>query len=217
MKTARQIQQKITKLTKGIFFVSFVAFCLKSEAQISPTNAVANLTTNAQQRTALDNAIAALGLSITNWSVDPYATYAPSAPGGSSKFGGGLFACYDFNSYAGAGLGLDWLGQFSLVSGDIQLKAPFHLATLFPSLSSASWYQNFEIVPFVIGGVATPYSGNGHFNGTAMVVSDVGGYFEFGNLWGCKFNAGLCWGKWIGQGPYAITRYHAFFGLSKGF
>lgn len=197
---------------------AILCFGLTAFGQINASNVVAQVTTNATQQTALDNAINALGLNITNYSIDPYATYAPSAPAGSSKFGGGILALYDFSQNASAGIGMDWLGQFSLVSGNLELKAPFHLATIFPSLTSASWYQSLTITPFVLGGVGTPYSGDGHFNGSAMVISDVGGAIEFGHLFGGRFDAGAAWGRWTGSGPYGgVTRYHAFFGFTKGF
>lgn len=207
-------------MNKLKFLIGAAALLLAVEtrAQINPTNAVAQVTTNAVQQTALDNAINALGFGITNYSIDPYVTYAPSVPKGDSKFGGGILALYDFNQNASAGLGMDWLGQFSLVSGNFELKAPFHVASIFPSLTSSSWYQSLVITPFALGGVGTPYSGDGHFNGSAMVISDVGGALEFGHLWGGRFDAGIAWGKWIGSGPYGnVTRYHAFFGFTKGF
>jgi hypothetical protein len=190
-----------------------------SHAQINTSNAVSSLTTNQVQQTALDNALAAFGgLTFTNLSVDPYATYAPSAPKGSSKFGGGLFAAYNFNQFAGAGIGMDWLGEFSIVSGNIQLQAPFHLATVIPAAGKLPFLQNVTISPFAIVGLGTPYSGNGHFNGSPMAITDVGGYVGFGHLWNGQFNAGVAWGKWVGQGPYGgVTRYHLFAGYMRQF
>jgi hypothetical protein len=178
---------------------------------------LAAITTQAQVTngyTSFDQAIKALDITITNVSIDPYFTYAPKAP---TKEGGGVFMAYDVNQFVGLGIGLDWLGQFALVSGDVQLQAPFHITTVFPALSQYSFFQNFEVTPFVLGGVATPYSGNGQFNGTPMVVSDVGGYVEFGHLLGGRFDVGAAWGAWSGSGPYAVKRYHAFAGWTLGF
>jgi hypothetical protein len=208
---------KITSLIGAVLLLAAVTSRAQSISN-ALSNAVSHVTTNAQQETAVDNALNALDLGITNISVDPYATYAPNAPAGSSKFGGGLFTSYNFNNYAGAGIGLDWLGQFSLVSGDLSLQAPFHLSTLLPAVSKISLLENVEIVPFTIIGVATPYSGNGKFNGSPMAVSDFGAYLTFGHLWQGQFNAGAAWGKWVGQGPYGnVTRYHLFFGYMKQF
>jgi hypothetical protein len=195
---------------------------LTAQGQINTSNAVTQITTNITQQTALDRAIQALDIGITNYSVNLYATYAPQVPKGDSKLGGGILGLYDFNENAGLGIGVDWLGQVSLVSGDVQLRAPFHISTIFPSINSGPKFAqsigSTLITPFVLGGVGTPYSGNGHFNGTPMVISDIGGAVEFGHLWGGRFDGGACWGKWIGQGPYGnISRYHLFVGFSKGF
>ena len=184
---------------------------------ISLTNVV--ISTNPTQQTGFDNFLNSIGAgTLTNASADLYLTWAPKAPDGSSKVGGGLFIAYNFNQYAGAGLGLDWLGQFALVSGNMQFQAPFHLTTVFPLVKNVSWLQNVIIAPFTIAGVGTPYSGNGQFNGSAMVISDVGGYISFGHVWNGQFNTGVAWGKWVGQGPYGgVTRYHCFFGYDKEF
>jgi hypothetical protein len=207
----------MTKI-KTFIGAMLLAFAVTAQAQINPTNVVAKITTNAVQQTALDNALSAFGgLTFTNLSVDPYVTYAPNAPKG-GKFGGGLFAAYNFNQYAGAGIGLDWLGQFSLVSGNIQLQAPFHLTTVLPVANKVPWLQSVVVVPFAILGVGTPYSGNGHFNGAPMAIADAGGYVAFGHIWGGQFNTGVAWGKWMGPGTYGnVVRYHAFLGWMKQF
>jgi len=204
------------KLIISAIFAVLIAVNLR--AQINTSNVVAKVTTNAVQQTALDNAITALGIGITNFSIDPYFTYAPNVPDGNSKVGGGILALYNFNQNAGAGLGLDWLGQFSLVSGNLTLRAPFHLSTVFSPAANISWLSDVVINPFVLGGVGTPYSGNGQFNGSPMVITDVGGAVEFGHLWGGRFDTGAAWGRWTGSGPYGgVTRYHIFVGFTKGF
>jgi hypothetical protein len=205
------------KASALLILIAAFGLAVTAHAQISPTNIVAKITTNAVQQTAVDNAINALEIGITNYSVDLYATYAPSVPDGNAKFGGGIMALYNFNQNAGAGIGLDWLGQFSLVSGNLQLQAPFHLSTILPVLKNVPIIGTAVIDPFAIGGVGTPYSGNGHFNGSPMVITDLGAGIQFGHLWGGQFNAGIAWGKWIGNGPYGnVVRYHAFAGYGHG-
>jgi Outer membrane protein beta-barrel domain len=165
--------------------------------------------------TSMDKILELAGGAITNISVDPYATYAPKAP---DKFGGGFFAAYNINENVGLGIGLDWLGSFSLVSGNVTLRAPFHITTVFPQLAQYKLFQDLIVTPFAIAGVATPYSGNGNFNGTPFVVSDIGAYVKFGHVLGGQFDAGGAYGKWSGQGPYGgVTRYHFFAGLCWGF
>lgn len=170
---------------------------------------IAALSTSAQTNsitpTTLDQIISLVG-SPTNYAVEPYGTWAPKAP---TKIGGGILAIVNMNQYVGLGIGLDWLGSFSLVSGNVQLSLPFHpLPSMFPTL---------EMTPFVLGGVATAYSGAGNFTGSVATVADVGDAIKFGHWLGGQFNAGLSWGKWGGVGAYDVTRYHLFAGWSKGF
>ena len=157
-------------------------------------------------QTTLDQIIKLVG-SPTNYAIEPYLTYAPSAK---TKVGGGALMAYNFNPYGGLGLGVEWLGKFSLVSGNVTLSLPFHpLPSLFPTV---------QMTPFVLGGVATAYSGAGKFNGQASSVSDVGDYINFGRLWGGQFDVGVCYGQWSNVGPdYGGNRYHFFLGWHKGF
>lgn len=158
------------------------------------------------QQTSLDAAIAAVGGAPTNYAAELYGTYAPSAP---TKYGAGILGIYNVNQNVGLGLGLDWLGGFSMVSGNLQLSAPFHPAPV--------QFPNFLATPFVLGGVGTPYSGGGKFNGTAAVISDIGFAVEIGHAFGGRFNAGIAWGTWSGIGAYDVKRYHLILGWQHGF
>lgn len=144
----------------------------------------------------------------TNYAIEPYLTYAPSAPSG-NQIGGGIFAAYNVSKLIGTGLAVDYLGQFSLVSAQVQLKVPMHP---FAFLGSA-WATNLVVAPFALAGVGTPLSGG---NG-AIAVTDAGAYVQFGHLWGGQFNTGAAVGKWANAGDYSGTRYHFFAGWSKGF
>lgn len=145
----------------------------------------------------------------TNYAIEPYLTYAPQAPKG-NQIGGGAFLCYNVSQYIGTGLAIDYLGQFSLVSAEVQLKLPTH-----PFASTGiSWATNIVVAPFAIAGVGTSLSGGA--NG-AIAVTDAGAYVEFGHLWGGRFNAGAAYGRWDNAGAFSGPRYHAFVGWSKGF
>ena len=158
-------------------------------------------------QTTLDEVLAKFGGTPTNYALVPYMTYAPKAK---TKIGGGAEVAYNFNQYVGMSLALDWLGQFSLVSGNVTLGLPFHPA--------ASFFPNLITTPFIQAGVATAYSGAGKFNGNASTTTEIGDYIKFGHLWKGQFLAGAAWGQWSNVGPaYGGTRYHIFFGWSKGF
>jgi hypothetical protein len=191
---------------------------------INITNFVNSVATNPVQQTSLDRGFNALfGGGITNFSVDAYGTWAPKAPKGTQKIGGGVLALYDFNQNASAGIGLDYLGSLSLVSGNFEGKLPVHISTLLPFLEDATtpqWLKtigNQVMIPFGLVGIGTAYTGNGHFNGAPMAITDIGDAVTFGHVLGGEFNGGVAWGKWIGAGPYGdITRYHLFFGYDHG-
>ena len=144
----------------------------------------------------------------TNYGVIPYATYAPKAP---TKMGAGVLVLYNVNNYVGAGIGLDWLGGFSMVSGNVQLKLPIKLSTI--GFGFMSGLTNDFIVPFGLAGIGTPFSGSSG----PSTIEDVGAYLQFGHLWGGQFVVGATYGKWIGNGPYNTTRYHGFAGWKIGF
>jgi len=149
-------------------------------------------------------------LDATNYAFEPYMTYAPKAP---TKVGGGILAIYNLNNYVGAGFGVDYLGQFSLVSGNLSLKYPIALGQqLFPT---NSYLYSLKVVPFVLGGLGTPLGGTG--GSGISTIADAGAYFQFGELYGGKFNVGACYGQWTGAGAYSGERYHIFVGWSKGF
>ena len=181
---------------KRLFALIGVAALLATGNVQGQTNAVP---------TTLDQIINLIG-SPTNYAAEFYGTYAPSAP---TKVGGGALAILNVNQYVGLGLGLDYLGDFSLVSGNVQLSLPFHpLPSQFPTL---------VVTPFVLGGVGTAYSGSGKFNGAVSSIADVGAAIKFGHLWGGQFNTGASYGTWSGVGAYDVKRYHVFLGWSHGF
>ena len=160
--------------------------------------------------TEIWNAIESSGLaSATNYAVEPYLTYASEAPSG-NKIGGGAFIAYNISKYVGAGLGFDYLGQFSLVSGEVQLKVP----TQPFAWTGVSWLTNVVVAPFALAGVGTAVSGS---SSGAIAVTDAGAYVQFGHLWGGRFNAGAAYGRWDNAGAYSGPREHIFVGWSKGF
>lgn len=148
----------------------------------------------------------------TNYSFEPYATYAPKLANKNDRFGGGALVFYNLNNNVAAGLGVDYLGRFSLVSGDLTLKLPIKpFSTL---ASTNSFWHNVTVTPFVLGGIGKPLSGTS--SGVAA-IADVGAALSFGHLWGGQFNTGFAWGQWLNADPYSGERYHVFFGWSKKF
>ena len=191
----------------AIITALFVAASAHAQPVTISTNASGGITytTNAVQQTTLDKIISLVG-SPTNYAIEPYFTYAPKAP---SKVGGGVLAVLDVNQYVGLALGVDYLGQLSLVSGNVTLSLPYHP---FPKQ-----FPNLLLTPFVLGGVGQAYSGAGNFNGAAATILDAGAAFKFGHLFGGQFNIGGSYGAWNGIGSYDVKRYHVFAGWEYGF
>jgi hypothetical protein len=178
-----------------------------SQAQTNTLTQQGQMVVSAVQSSGLLNA--------SNYSVEPYLTYAPKNAA-NANFGGGILAIYNLNSYVGAGLGVDYLGQFSLVSGNATLKVPINVGKYVVQYAPwlGSGLTNLEVVPFALGGIGTPLSGSPN---TIATILDAGAYVQFGHLYGGKFNVGACWGEWANAGDYSGKRYHLFFGWSHGF
>lgn len=176
--------------------------CISVSAQTTPTNTLAWYQT-------IWSDITTSGIEdATNYSFEPYATYAPSAPH-NRQWGGGMLAIYNVNNYLGAGIGADYLGQFTMVSGNIQLKVDTT-----PLAFLGGFATNIVVTPFALAGVGTPLGGS---SSGPISITDVGGAVSFGHLWGGRFNTGLAWGQWSNAGLYSGTRYHLFAGWKYGF
>ncbi len=198
-----------------IALVAFSSVCAYAQTNTVVTNSPSistNLVVPAPSiNKALEEIVTALETSglatATNYAIEPYLTYAPDAK---DKIGGGLFLCYNVNQFVGTGLGVDYLGQFSLVSAEVQLKVPFR-----PFKNTGiSWATNIVVAPFALAGVGKSLSGGGD---GAIAVTDAGAYVQFGHLWGGSFNSGFAYGRWDNAGAYSGPRYHVFAGWSKGF
>jgi hypothetical protein len=157
-------------------------------------------------------------LEATNWAVSPYLTYAPSAK---DKVGGGVLAGYDFpaltgtNGSVGMALGADWLGHWSLVSGNITLQAethPFNIGLF--SFLPGTLRTNLAAEPIVIAGIGAPMSGSVG----AAELWDVGYNVKVGPYlqslgapsWVKGLGAGATWGEWMNAGNESGHRYHFF-------
>lgn len=150
-------------------------------------------------------------LQATNYSFAPYGTYAENAPQG-RRWGGGLFALYNVNNYVGTGLAGDFLGQFTMVSGNVTLKMPVQP---FSSLAPTnSFFHSITVTPLVYGGIGTPLSGS---TTAPATITGWGGSIGFGHLWGGQFGIGYTRSHWDNAGIYSGARDHGFLAWSKGF
>ena len=160
---------------------------------------------------------AALSAAPTNLAVVPYATYAPSAP---HKWGGGILTLWNITPYLGAGMGMDYLGSFSLVSGDVEVQAPIQ-----PLSFLGSSLTNFTLTPFALGLAGTPVGGAGSANGSLATAAVVGGSFDpftlFGSssptILGGKLALGGAYGNRFNAGDYSGKFFNFFIGWRRDF
>ncbi len=215
MKYIRRLRSTLCLLT--VFTLSSVAF-----AQ-TDTNAPPNEETNLPPiplsltwAQALERAASSfISSAPTNIAVVPYATYAPDAP---TKFGGGVMALYNLSQYVGAGVGLDYLGNFTLVAADVEFQLPTHPL-------SPLGLTNFLFTPFTLGGVGTPIGGAGGDNGGLSTAVVVGGAFDPWTLFnakspdilGGKIAVGGAYGQRFNAGDYSGKFFNFFIGWRKDF
>ena len=143
----------------------------------------------------------------TNIAIVPYATYAQNAP---VKWGGGAMIVYNISQNIGTGLGVDWLGSFSSVSGTFELKIPMKPLS-FIGLT------NFVVTPFVDSGLSSPMSGAGSDNQTVSIFAGGGAFFDITKLAGGQLFAGVAAENWNNAGAFSGWHEHLFLGWRKGF
>ena len=143
----------------------------------------------------------------TNFVVAPYATYAPDAP---TKVGGGVLALWNFNEYVGAGMGLDYLGQFWMPSASVQLRLPVK------PLAFMGW-TNFTATPFTLAGIATPLGGAGSDNRNVASILGAGASADVCKLFQGHLAVGGALVKWTGAGDYSGNHYQIFVAYRQGF
>ena len=153
-------------------------------------------------------------LTATNWEVAPYLTYAPNVgPTAKTKIGGGILGIYNVSQNVGAGLGVDWLGGFNLVSANVTLKLPMKPL----AFTGWSWATNLVATPFVIAGIGTPLAGSGTANGGISTIEGAGASIRVGTLWGGGVNLGGAYDNWTGAGDYSGRHLQIFVGWRKNF
>jgi len=185
---------------KRLILLPLLALCLTAAAQ-TPTNSAPP-----KALSFLSELAGNLG-NATNWTIAPYATYAPTAP---TKYGGGVLAVYNVNEYIGAGSGVDWLGEFNLISANVTLRVPTRPFT-------ALGWSNVIATPFIIAGIGTPVGGVGVNNGSVSTIEGAGLSLDVGKIKGWNFGLGYAYDNWTGVGDFGGRHHQAFVKLSKGF
>jgi hypothetical protein len=109
----------------------------------------------------------------SNWIIAPYGTFTTD-----HHYGGGLALGYHLNDFMVPFLRLDYLDypgqELWMPSGSLQLQAPINLST------------NVSIIPFVVGGIATPIQsgGAGVSAGTPVGIFGGGADIKFSQHFG---------------------------------
>lgn len=147
--------------------------------------------------------------SATNIAVAPYLTYGLD----NHKVGGGILALYNFNDFIGAGIGADYLGEFSLISGNLQLKLPLRPL----AFTGWPWATNLVTTPFAWTGIGTPMSGAGGNNGGISTHIGGGLNVDVAKLWGGEISIGGAIIDRTGAGSYSGKYLNGFLAWRHGF
>ena len=145
----------------------------------------------------------------SNYVVTAYGEYAKDAP---TKYGGGVLAFWNVTQNVGVGGGVDWLGQWSQLSANLQLQAPVKpLAFMGGSLT------NWTVTPFAIGGVVTPIGSA--TSGANSVGAMVGGgaACDIGKIFGGTLGVEVGYVNVTGMGLYSGNRIEAGLAWRRGF
>lgn len=160
-------------MKKLVLVIGFMAAAFTLNAQVSNVDIlfVTGTSTNSSPiKSAIEQDIQSIA-NATNWVVAPYATYGISGEA-KGKIGGGVLVGYDFTDNVGFFFAGDYLGKWSLFSGQLQLKLPIHpIASL----------TNFVVAPDVFTGIGID----------GEIVAGGGANFEFGHIKSVVIGAGL--------------------------
>lgn len=190
------------KKSQSLILIAFLvsaAFCAKAQTNTNSIPWYSGLQ-------AIGNDV----INATNVAVAPYASVLVTGAE-KGKVGGGLLALYDINNYVGAGVGVDYLGQWSEFSGNIQIKLPIQPLTTFG-------LTNFTVTPFILAGIGTPIAGAGTANGGISAITSAGvnlDIYKFSDGW--TISAGAAYGTRTGAGNYSGDMVNAFLALRRGF
>ena len=232
---------KQIKFLLALMGIAAIAASCAARAQptvIESTNGTTTVSTNTSTpsedflglgatASALGQAIQTSGLlNATNYAVAPYLTYAPSAK---DHFGAGLLVPFDFpalsgtNGAIGMALGADWLGSWSLVSGNVTLKAETHPLNIGVLSFLPASVRSIGAEPIAIAGIGAAMSGNSG----AATIWDLGYNVKLGpwldsmaggnHAWLDGLGCGFTWGEWMNAGAESGHRYHFFLSWRHNF
>src|ERR1017187_6508616 len=101
-------------------------------------------------------------LDATNYGAVIYGTYSKDT---ANHFGGGCLIPFNFptltgtNGAVGMALGFDWLGHWSMVSGNVTLSAVTHPFNIGLFSFAPLWLRNLQAEPIALVGIGAPMSG----------------------------------------------------------
>lgn len=104
----------------------------------------------------------------TNWMVVPYGIVSSKF----DKYGAGIAVAYKLSEFVAPALRLDYYnGRVWMPSASLQLQAPVRIM------------NKFELIPFAFSGLATPITGKGQENGSAVGLFGAGAAVRIGKKW----------------------------------
>ena len=133
----------------------------------------------------------------TNFTFVGYGSYAPDIVA-DQKAGGGALLIYDLlGQNVGAGIGFDWMGRFELISANIELKLPIHVAGL-------------TLTPFGVAGVGIGFDTSETIGDSDSIIAGGGFAANIYNWENGSLNVGYAAVNWFDAGDYTGLRHQAF-------
>lgn len=177
-KASRELHRSGIRLMAVLFMASA---CVGARAQIS-TNGVT--LTNPPPVVTLSGKVLGFLSQGSNFLIAPYGIYST----GTKSAGGGVAVAYKVNDFVLPTIRLDYLDK-NFYQGDFttQLQYPITLSQ-----------SNLTVIPFVLGGVATPFGGAGSANTTVQGIAGLGMALRLDFLGGFGKQCDLVadWEKW---------------------
>jgi hypothetical protein len=201
------MNKKILTSIFALIAIIGLAFTAPAQTTVNPSGGTTTVSNPAPAPPAWYTGFTNIFYNVTQSTQLVYAPFGTVLTSGEKKgtAGGGIVAAYNWTQYFGTGVGIYYLGGWSMFNGQAQLMLPIPITA------------NFKIQPFTVGGLGTSLSGAGSANGDLTVITQLGMAASVVHLGSWSLDAGGFWGTITGAGPYSGRNVGGTLAFSRGF